>query len=62
MEVRSDGSYKLKSGKVIPANKVGKLYRKAPLARKAQTEQEEEERNDELKEGQSSGVIDLCEG
>lgn len=61
MKVQSDGSYKLNSGKVIPANKVGKLYRKAPLAQKAQTEQEEDE-GDELKEGQSSGVIDLCEG
>lgn len=62
MEVQSDGSYRLRSGKVIPADKVGKLYRKAPLAQKAQTEQEEEEGDDELKEGQSSGVIDLCEG
>lgn len=60
MQVLPDGSYKLSDGRVIPADQIGKLYRKAPLSRQAQTEREEKDA-DELQEGQSSGVIDLNE-
>ena len=61
MEVLRDGSYKTKDGTVIPANEVGKLYKAAPRAPKAQEEAKKSE-DEELKEGQASGVIDLCEG
>lgn len=61
METLPDGSYRKSDGTIIPADRVGKLYKKAPLSRQAQTEREEEEDN-ELQEGQSSGVIDLNEG
>lgn len=61
MKVLPDGRYQLEDGTIVPRDKLGQMYLEAPLSSRAQTEQEEKEES-ELKEGQSSGVIDLVEG
>lgn len=60
MKVLEDGSYETKDGISIPREEIGKLYKNAPQSPRANTEVKKDE-EEELKEGQTSGVIDLCE-
>ena len=56
MQIDEQGRYVREDGTVI--ENPGDLYKTAPLAKKAQVEAEEKDK-EELQEGQSSGVIHL---
>lgn len=61
MKVDAQGNYVLESGKVIPATEVAQLHRTAPLAEGALEKKQTPNKKLQLREGECSGVVPLCD-